>query len=218
MALPMHSHVCFGSTFMFEPRSRITWSILYSPIWAVILISLPVRNACFPSFWTTRGSLDPVHLVISSYSPLIALLSCNNFMHVSRNIVSIEGSIPGSSWSLLPKVDASLKLFLASMNVSFAHSKSNLGSFTGALRTHVLSSHFFPVSSPVAIFLLSMIFTFGSSSRDLDLIICIFWAGGGWNNPFSHIFVINVGQFIVSWSNWAQYVQDILIKLIRSWA
>jgi len=122
----MCSQVCFSNTFASEPRSRITWSISYSLIYAVNIISLPVCNACFPNFQTTRGSLDPAHLVISSYSPLAILLSCNSFMYVSRNVVSIEGSIPGSGWSLQPKVEASVRLFVSSMNIPFVRSKLKL--------------------------------------------------------------------------------------------
>jgi len=72
-------------------------------------------------------------LFMSSYNPFIALLSCSSFMHVSKNVVSINGSIVGSGLSLLPEVEASVKLFLASMKVSLARSKSNFGSFVGAL-------------------------------------------------------------------------------------
>lgn len=112
-------------------------------MYAINLISLPVHNACFPSFQNTRGSPDSAHLVINYCSPLVALLSCNNFIHVSRKVVSMEGSIYGSGWSLLPKVEASLKLFLASINFSFVRSKSNSGSFARALQTHVSSlDHF----------------------------------------------------------------------------
>jgi len=109
----------------------------------------------------------PTHLVMISYSPFIALLSRNNFMHVSKNVVSIDGSNFGSSLSLLPEVEASTKLFLASMNVSF-------GSFVGALQTQALSLGYLPLSSPIVIPLRSMIFTFLSSSRSPDLIICRF--------------------------------------------
>lgn len=101
------------------------------------------------------GSPDATHLVISSFSPLTSLLSSRSFMHVSRKVVSIEGSIPGSSKSLLPKVEASVKLSLASMNVSVMRSKSNSGSFIGALWTHVLSFGYFPLSSLVIIPLLT---------------------------------------------------------------
>ena len=197
----MHSHVFFDSTFTFDSTSRITWSISYSPIWVVNLISLLVRNACFPSFWTTRGSPDPAHLVISSYSPFTALLSHISFMHVSRKVVNIEGSILGSSWSLLPEVEASVKLFLTSMNVSFARFKSNSGSFVRDLQTHALSSGCFPLSSPVVIPLLSTMLTFEFSLRSSNLIICKFWVGGAWSTPFSYNLTINVGQSSTSWSN-----------------
>ena len=82
-----------------------------------------------------HGFPYPVHLVMSSCSPFIALLSRSNFMHVSRKVVSIDGSITDSSLSLLPEVEASVNLFLASTNVSFMRSKSNSGSFVGALWT-----------------------------------------------------------------------------------
>jgi len=172
----MGSHVYFGRTFASDPRSRITWSISYSPIYAVNLISLPVLIACFPRIRTTRGSPGavPAHLIMSSCSPFIALLSHNSFMHVSKNVVSIDGSISVSGLGLLPEVEASAKLSLASMKVSLARSKSNSGSFVGALRTQVLSSSCLPLSSPVVIPLRSTIFTLGSSSRGSDLIICRF--------------------------------------------
>lgn len=145
----MCSHVCFGRTFASNPRSKITWSISYSPIYAINLISLPVCIVCFLSFWTTRDSsgVVPRHLVMSSYSPFTTLLSRGIFMHVSKNVVSIDGSIDGSSLSLLPEVEASVKLRLDFMNVSLAHSKSNSSSFAGALRTQELSLGCFPLSS-----------------------------------------------------------------------
>lgn len=164
-----------------------------------------------------RGSPDPMHLVISSCSPLTALLLHSSFIHVTKKVVSIEGSIPGSGWSLLPEVEAFVKLFLASINVSFVCSKSNSGSFVGALRTRVSSWVYFPLSSLVVVSLLSTIFTFGSSSHGSDLIIWIFWFRVGWSTPFSRIFTINVGQSTASWSNWAQYEQDILVGLVQSW-
>ena len=117
----MRSHVCFGKMFASDPRSRIACSISYSPIYTVNLISLPIHVVCFPSFWTMHGSPGPTHLVMSSCSPFTTLLSCNNFMHVYRKVVSIYGSISSSSLSLLPEVEASVKLFLASMNVSLAY-------------------------------------------------------------------------------------------------
>ena len=48
-----------------------------------------------PIFCTTRGSVAvfPAHLFISSCNPFITLLSHNNFMQVSRKLISIEGSI-----------------------------------------------------------------------------------------------------------------------------
>lgn len=67
-----------------------------------------------------------------------------------------------------------MKLFLASKNVSFARSKLKSGPFVGGLRTHLLSSGYFPLSSLVVISLLSIMFTFGSSSRSSNLIICKF--------------------------------------------
>lgn len=39
IGLPILSQVCFGRTFASDPKSRITWSISYSPICAVNLIS-----------------------------------------------------------------------------------------------------------------------------------------------------------------------------------
>jgi len=161
----MCSHVCFGSTFTSNPRSKITWSISYSAICVVNHISLPIRNVCFPSFWNTRISPDLAHLVISSCNPFTALLSRSNFIHVSRKVVIIEESISGSSWSLLPEVEASVKLFLASMNVSFAKSRSNSGSFVGAFWTHALSSGCLPLSYLVMILLLRIMF----NSSPLDV-------------------------------------------------
>jgi len=73
------------------------------------------------------------NIVMSYCSPFIDFLSRNNFIHVTKNVVSIHGSISGCSFSLLPEVEASAKLFLASMNVFVACSKSNSGSFVGAL-------------------------------------------------------------------------------------
>jgi len=72
-------------------------------------------------------------------------------MHVSKKVVSIYGYISSSSLSLLAKVEAFVKLFLASMNVSFLCSKSNSSSFVGVLRTQALSSGYLPLSSPVVI-------------------------------------------------------------------
>lgn len=131
----MHSHIYFGRKFASDPRSKITSSISYFPIYVVNLISLPIRIVCFPSFWTMYGSpgVVPANLVMSAYSPFIALLPCNSFMHVTKNVVSIDGSISHSSLSLIPQVEESAKLFLASMNVSLVRSKSNSGSFIGAL-------------------------------------------------------------------------------------
>ena len=172
----MHSHVYFGKTFRYDPRSRITWSISYSPICTVNLLYLPILIACFPILWTTRGSPSavPTHLFMSSCNPFTASLSWVTFIHVSRNVVSIDGSVSNSGLSLLPEVDASVKLFLASMKVSLAHSKSNSRSFVGALQTQVLSSGHLLLSSPVIIPLQSTTFMLGSSSRGSDLIICRF--------------------------------------------
>lgn len=172
----MHSHVYFGKMFASDPKSRITWSISYSPIYVVSLISLPVLVLCFPIFWTTRNSPGaiPAHLLMSSCNPFTALLLHSIFIHVSRNIVNIDGSISGACLSFLPKVEASAKLFLASINVSGAHSKSNYASFARALQTQVLSSSCLPLSSPIVIPLQSTMFTFGSSSCGSDLTICRF--------------------------------------------
>lgn len=41
-----------------------------------------------------------------------------------------------------------------------------------------------PLSSPMVIPLLSTMFTFRSSSRGSNLIICKFWVEGGWSTPF----------------------------------
>lgn len=172
----MLSHVYCGKTFAFDPKSRITWFISYSPICVVNLISLPILVLCFPIFQTMCGSpgMVPVHLLMSSYNPFISLLSRSNFMHVSRNVLSIDGSISSFGLSFLPKVETSAKLFLASMKVSRACSKSNSASFTEASQTQVLSSGYLPFLSPVTIPLWSTMFTFGSSSRGSDLIICRF--------------------------------------------
>ena len=172
----------------------------YSPIYTVNLISLLVRFVCVSSFHTTRGSPSavPVHLLMSSCNPFTALLSRSNFMHVSRNVVSIDGSISCFVLSLLPELEASVKLFLASMKVSLVHSKSNSGSFIRDLQTQVLSSGCFPLSSPLMIPLQSTIFTFGSSLHDLDLIIYRFSIGGDGSTPFSHILAINVRQSSIS--------------------
>ena len=161
---------------MYDPRSRIIWSISYSPICIVNLISLPFLVACFAIFQTMRGSpsVVPAHLFMSFYSPFTTLLSHNNFMHVSKNVLSIDGSIFGSGLSLLPEVEASTNLFLASMKFSLVHSKSNSGSFVRALQTQVLSSSYLPLSSLVVIPLQSTMFTLVSSSRGSDLIICRF--------------------------------------------
>ena len=165
-SLPMRSHVYFGRMIVSNPRFKITCSISYSPICEINIISLPVHIVHFQSFRTMCGSFGVVlaHIVMSSCSPFIALVSCSSFMHVSKNVVSINGPISGSSLSLLPEVEASAKLLLASMNVSLAHSKSNSGSFVGSLRTQSLSSSCLPLSSPIVTPLWSMIFTFGSSS------------------------------------------------------
>lgn len=113
---------------MSDPKSRITWSISYSPICVVNLISLHVLILCFSIFWTTCSSpiVIVVHLLMCSCNPLTTLLSHSSFIHVSRNIVSIDGSISDSSLSLLLEVEASVKLFLASIKVSQACSKSTL--------------------------------------------------------------------------------------------
>lgn len=142
----MRSHVCFSRTFASDPKSRITWPVSYSPICAINLISLPILILCFPIFLTMRGSPGavPTHLLMSSYDPFTSLLSFSNFIHVSKNVISVGGSISISGLSLLPEVEASMKLFLASIKVSRARSKSNSGSFARALRTQVLSSSYFP--------------------------------------------------------------------------
>ena len=127
----------------------------------------------FPNYVWFPGTV-PVHLCTSSCSLFTAFLSRSSFMHVSRNIVSIDGSISSSGMSLLPEVEASTKLFFASMKFSLAHSKSNYGSFVGALQTQVLSLHCLPLLSPIVIPLRSTIFTIGSSSRGPNLIICKF--------------------------------------------
>lgn len=196
----MHSHVYFDRTFAYDPKSKITWSISYSTIYVVNLISLLILFVCFPIFRTTRDSpgVVLVNLLMSSYNPFIALLSRSRFMYVSRNFVSIDGSISSSGLSFLPKVEASLKLFLASMNVSLAHSKSNSSSFVEALQTQVLSLSYFPLSSPITIPLRSTIFTFGSSSCGSDLIIYRFKVGGGGSTPLSHFLAISVRQCLVS--------------------
>jgi len=116
----------------------------------------------------------PIFLLMSSCNPFITLLSHSNFIHVFRNVVIIDGSIFGYSLSFLPEVEASTKLFLASMKVPRVHSKSNSTSFDGALRTQVLSFGCFPLSSHIEIPLQSTMFMFETSSRDSYLIICRF--------------------------------------------
>lgn len=76
VSLPMRSHVYFGRTFAYDPRSRIPWSISYSPICAVNLISLPVLVACFPIFRTTCNSPGAIltHLLMSSCNPFSKFL------------------------------------------------------------------------------------------------------------------------------------------------
>ena len=66
-----------------------------------------------------QGSPDPAHLVIYSCNPLTTLFLWSNFMHVYKKVVSIEGSLSSSGWSLLPRVETSAKLLLASKHVSF---------------------------------------------------------------------------------------------------
>ena len=203
VGLPMPSHVYFGKTFTSNPKSRITWSISYSPIYALNLISLPVLVLCFPIFRTTRSSPGsiPSHLFMSSCSPFTALLLRSSFMHVSRKIVSIDGSISSSGLSLLPKVEASTNLFLASMKVSRVRSKSNSASFIRDFRTQLLSFGCLPLSSPIVIPLWSTMFTFRSSSCGSDLIIYRFWVKGCSSTPLSCILAISVGQSSISWSN-----------------
>jgi len=172
----MCSHVYFGRTFASNPMYRIRWSISYSPICTVSLISLPVLLLLFPVFHTTRSSPHVVlsHLLMSSYNPFTALLSCNSFMHASRNVVSIDGSISSSSLYFLHEVEASLKPFFASIKFSRACSKSNYTSFDRVLQTQVLSSGCPPLPSLVIIPLQRIIFTFGSPSCGPNLIICRF--------------------------------------------
>ena len=88
----------------------------------VSLISRPILVLCLPIFHTTCSSPRVVimHLFMSSYSPFTALLSRSSFMQVSKKVVSMEGSISLSGLSLLLEVEASVKLFLASMIVSRA--------------------------------------------------------------------------------------------------
>lgn len=142
-----------------------------------------------------RGSpgMVPVHLFMSSCNPFTTFLSRSSFMHVCRNVMSIDGSTFGSVVSLLPEVEAAVKLFLASMKIFLVRSKSNSGSFSGALQTQVLSSGYLPLSSPIVIPLRSTMFTLGSSSRYSNLIICNFLVEGGWNAPLSCRLAISVG-------------------------
>lgn len=135
MGLPIHSHACFGKTFVFDPRSKINGSISYSSICVVNLISLLDHVMCLSSFRTTQGSPDLAHLVMSSCSPFTDFLSRKIFMKVSRKVISIDGSISSSSLSLLLEMEVFVKLFLASINFSFVCPKLNFGSFVGALRT-----------------------------------------------------------------------------------
>ena len=153
---------------------------------------------------------------MSSCNPFTALLSCSSFIHVPRNVVRIYGSIFGSGLSLFPEVEASAKLFLASMKVSQVRSKSNYASFARALWTQVLSFAYLPLSYPIVIPLWSTIFTFGSSSCGSDLIICRFWVGGGGSAPLSCILAISVGKSYVSWSNNVQYLHDGRVGLMQS--
>ena len=203
MSLPMHSHVCFGNTFASDPKTKMTSSISYSPVCTVNHISCPMHKACFPSFQTTRGSPDPAHLVVSSCNPLNASLLRSIFIHVSKKVVCIKGSILGSGWSLLPEVEASVKLFIASLNFSFMHSNSDSGSFVGASQTHKSSLGYFLLFSPIVAHLLSIMFTLGSPSRGLDFIIWIFWVGVGYSTPFSRICAISVRKSTISWSNFS---------------
>lgn len=158
--LPIHSQVCFSRMFTSDPKSKITWSISYSPICVISLISRLILLLCLTFFHTTCGSLGVflAHLFISSYNPFTTLLSRGSFMQVSRKVVSIEGSISWSSLSFLRELEALEKLFFSSMNVSRVCSKLNLASFTRALLSHVLYLGCFPLSSPVAIPLWSTMF------------------------------------------------------------
>ena len=153
IGIPIRSRVYFDRTFTSDPKSRMTWSISCSPIYVVSLISLPVLVLCFPIFSTTCGSPGtvPTHLLMSSCNPFTTLLLCSNFIHVSMNVVSMDGSIFDFGLYFLPEVKASTKLFLASMRVSWVCSKSNSTSFVRALWTQVLSFGCLPLSSPIAI-------------------------------------------------------------------
>lgn len=63
--------------------------------------------------------------MISSCSPLTSLLLCNRFMHVSKKVIIRDGSIPGSSGSLLPGLETFMKFFGASLDVLLSRSTSN---------------------------------------------------------------------------------------------
>lgn len=186
----------------------------------VSLISRPVLALCLPIFLTMRDSQGmfsfPAHLFISSCNPFTSLLSCNSFMQVSKKVVNIEGSIYSVGLSWLPEVEASTKLFFASINVSCARSRSNSTSFYGALRTHILSSDYFPLSSTIVTTLYSPIFTFGSSLRGSGLIIYKFWVGCGGCAPFSHILANSTGKYLVLWSNLVQYRHEKCVRLVHS--
>ena len=75
--LPICSPVFSSKAFMSDPRSKITWSISYSSICIVSLISCPVLSLWLPIFHTMQGSpgVFLVHLFISSYNPFTTLLS-----------------------------------------------------------------------------------------------------------------------------------------------
>ena len=94
--LPILSHVYLGNTIASDPKSKITWSISYSSICVVSLISRPVCLLCLPSLLTVRcseGSLIlPKQLSIRSWSPYTAFLSCKNFIQVFRKVANSEGS------------------------------------------------------------------------------------------------------------------------------
>lgn len=155
---------------------------------------------------------------MSSFSPFTDLLSLSNFIQASTKVVIIDGSSSWSGLSLLAKVEASMKIFFASIKASCACSKSNWVSFDGVLRTHVPSSCYFPLSFPIVILLHNNIFTFRSSSHGSNLTIYRFWVGYGGSTPLSHILAISVGQSSISWSNRVKYLHDERVGLVQSQA
>lgn len=89
--------------------------------WSTLLTTfLPVCDTYHPNFWMMRGSLHPMHLFINSCKPLATFLSRRNFIHVSKEVVIIKGSLSDSGWSLLPGVEISMKLPQASRYVSLS--------------------------------------------------------------------------------------------------